>query len=309
MVFTYIAALKRRLTMRTNSVSIRDIPVIRRRAAGRRTPPARLRGTFAEFRTGANSLSEIQGSTFSEPMTKFLVTATAILAVTLAIFVYPLHRASMPQVIDAAIEAFTGAGHSGLNSKDQFLAQLSAERKKDYSRQVHYVLEIIKSTKKDPVEAKKLAISIVTESFRANYDPLFVASVVRSESTFNRHAHSYAGAKGLMQILPGTGKYISAKNQIDWHGELKLNDPSYNLQLGIAYLKELEKKFEGNRERMLIAYNWGPGNLWKALKGEKRIPGSSMEYAKGIISRHNQWKKELALKGATYQYLDVEFIA
>lgn len=184
----------------------------------------------------------------------------------------------------------------GSSHKDQFLAHLSAEKKKDYTRQVHYVLEIIKSTKKDPSDAKKLAISIVTESYKANYDPLFVASVVRSESTFNRHAESQAGALGLMQILPGTGRYISAKYQINWHGDIKLSDPSYNIQLGIAYLKELEKKFDGNREKVLIAYNWGPGNLWKALKGEKRIPGSSKEYAKNILARHTLWKKNSILR-------------
>ena len=212
----------------------------------------------------------------SDSVSWFLTASTIGLLFCLFIFVYPLNKASMPEVFEAAFSAVEGLRAGFPVSKDQFVAQLSIDRKKEFASQVHYVLELIKNTKREPKDATKLAISIVTESYRANYDPLFVASVIKSESTFNRHALSYAGAKGLMQILPGTGKYISAKNQLDWTGSHNLNDPAYNLQIGIAYLKELEDKFNGNREYALIAYNWGPANLSKAVKAGTKIPGSSV---------------------------------
>jgi soluble lytic murein transglycosylase-like protein len=244
----------------------------------------------------------------SEAISKFLAASTIGLFLAVFLFIYPINQASMPEVMDAALSAFHGFSHTAPADKDQFISKLSVTKKKQFASQVHYVLEIIRSTKKDPAEAMKLALSIVKASYKANYDPLLVASVIKSESTFNRHAISYAGAHGLMQILPDTARYISSRNRFTWQVG-KLSDPEYNIQLGIAYLKELEKKFNGNREHALIAYNWGPANLNQAFKGVKKIPGCSIQYAQKILSTHTKWKQEFKARGSEFQYLGVDFRA
>lgn len=190
--------------------------------------------------------------------------------------------------IDEAFSIFSGP-RPFASSKEDFLAKLSSQERRRYSHQVDYVRDIIRSTNRRAKDAISLAHVIVRESIEANYDPIFVASVIKHESTFNKSAVSSVGAKGLMQILPGTGEYVSRRNRLRWLGAEKLHDPEYNVRLGIAYLKELERSFKGNRELALIAYNWGPGNVSKALKGEKNIPSSSRTYAKNIIKHHSKW--------------------
>ena len=223
-----------------------------------------------------------------------LIALTFALFVSIAVTIYPLKSVSVQEMIGSQLSFLRDDEPVRVNAK-QFVAVLPDDRKTDIQNQVRFVLQIIQSTQKDPVEAANLAVSIVKASYEAKYDPLFVASVIKSESAFNKTAVSYAGAKGLMQILPNTGRYLSERNQLDWHGPRKLNDPEYNIQLGISYLKELEERFKGNRQHALIAYNWGPANLSKAFKGTKRIPSSTVQYADEILTRHSEWSKDYSM--------------
>jgi hypothetical protein len=140
-----------------------------------------------------------------------------------------------------------------------------------------------------------LSNSIVTESLHASLDPLFVAAIVKHESTYNEKAVSPKGALGLMQVLPGTGRYVSEMRKFPWSGSEKLLERDYNLRIGIAYLRYLERFFEGNWEHILIAYNWGPHNLLRALEEGRKVPGSPLRYARSIISTHLQWRDEFPL--------------
>jgi hypothetical protein len=206
----------------------------------------------------------------------------------------PRHR-TVPEIVqDSYTDAMTmhRAAEGAVSSKEEFINKMALRQEESFGSKVHYVMGIVRSARKDPEEARKLAVAIVRASMKAEYDPLLVASVIKAESTFNRHAVSYMGAKGLMQILPDTGSYISRRHKLDWEGIRDLHDTEYNLMLGIAYLKELESQFKGNLEHALIAYNWGPGNLIKAFKGEKVIPSSSVKYARGILSRRGKWHRE-----------------
>ena len=159
------------------------------------------------------------------------------------------------------------------------------------SQQAEFVSQIIRSHTRNVKDAQSLASIIVAESERANFDPLFVAAVIRSESMFQHRAVSSRGAKGLMQLMPETGRYVSEKENI----KLKdLHDPTTNIRIGIAYLKYLDKKFHGNRERVLIAYNWGPGNVALSLKGATRPPSQSVHYARTILSAHQTWSGQFS---------------
>jgi hypothetical protein len=159
---------------------------------------------------------------------------------------------------------------------------------------VRQVLRVIKRYGKKGINQVELASAIVAEAKRQDYDPLFVAAVIKSESAFNTFATSHVGAKGLMQIMPKTGEYIEGFKELDGIPRGGLTQPGYNLKLGITYLKYLEKMFHGNKVLTLIAYNWGPGHVVQTVRGEKSgVPRPVMNYALKILYDHNRWHEEI----------------
>jgi soluble lytic murein transglycosylase-like protein len=173
------------------------------------------------------------------------------------------------------------------------LQEMKATRR---AQQAGFVSNIIRLHNPNKPNTQDLAQIIVNESDKAGYDPLFVAAVIRSESMFRHGATSSRGAKGLMQLMPATGRYISEREKIALKRSEDLHDPATNIRLGIAYLKYLERKFNGNRERVLIAYNWGPSNVVLSMRSGAKPPTQSLQYAKTILSAHSQWENEFTRK-------------
>lgn len=157
-----------------------------------------------------------------------------------------------------------------------------------------FVEQMIKREFPKLEDSEKIARIIVTESRKANIDPLFVAAVVRAESMFRNQATSHRGAKGLMQIMPETGEYLAKRSKIELKKINDLNDPETNIKLGVWYLKHLEQRFEGSREKLLVAYNWGPTNLRRAMGQNARYPKESVQYVKKVISHHALWSEQFA---------------
>ena len=162
------------------------------------------------------------------------------------------------------------------------------------AQQAGFVSHIIRLHNPNKENTQDLAEIIVDESEKAGYDPLFVAAVIRSESMFRHGATSARGAKGLMQLMPATGKYISDREKIALARTEDLHDPATNVRIGIAYLKYLERKFNGNRERVLVAYNWGPSNVELSMRNGATPPTQSIQYAKTILSAHSKWESEFS---------------
>ena len=100
-----------------------------------------------------------------------------------------------------------------------------------------------------------------------NIDPYFVKGLIRQESLFNSQVQSRAGAIGLMQIMPETGRglYANSKKSQPFNTTILFN-PETNIQLGIQYIGQLNKRFKKNKTHILISYNAGPHNLKKWLK-------------------------------------------
>ena len=109
--------------------------------------------------------------------------------------------------------------------------------------------------------------AVASNSKYRKVDPYFITSIMRQESLFNRKALSPAGARGLMQIMPATGKKLYPKSKLNKpFVSDALFEPDLNIRLGVKYVSQLDKRFGGNGTHILISYNAGPHVLKKWLK-------------------------------------------
>jgi hypothetical protein len=228
-----------------------------------------------------------------------------IVALSLGALRLPLPGAASPSATNWSL---FGVGNA--QGKNAFLADMERVSNHEITKQVHFLSDLISSLHRGSKAPKMLAFSIVRQSKRANYDPILVAAVIKAESTFRQRAVSHVGALGLMQIMPATGEYISSKERIRWNGTGRLLDDSdYNIQLGIAYLQYLERMFNGDMEKVLIAYNWGPGNLIQAMREGRRPPSQCIKYARTILADHRAWSKQYYDRQDQYRYLPVAYLS
>lgn len=96
-------------------------------------------------------------------------------------------------------------------------------------------------------------------------DRALIYAVIRQESKFNPKAKSWAGARGLMQLMPRTASFVARDSAFRWTKKNKLYKPEINLKLGQKYIEILLKdaKIKGDLFLMAAAWNGGPGNLNK----------------------------------------------
>jgi soluble lytic murein transglycosylase len=103
-------------------------------------------------------------------------------------------------------------------------------------------------------------------------DPSIVFSIIRRESAFNKNAVSPVGARGLMQIMPETGKFIAKKLKETWRTVEMLFDTETNLRFGTYYYKRMLDRFNGNFALAAAAYNAGPHRVNKWLPNKQNLP-------------------------------------
>jgi soluble lytic murein transglycosylase len=96
--------------------------------------------------------------------------------------------------------------------------------------------------------------------------PEFALAIARQESEFNPAAVSHAGARGLMQLMPGTAQQVSRRLGVDYDEGRLVSDPLYNARLGTEYLGQMLDNYGGSYILAAAAYNAGPGRVSQWLK-------------------------------------------
>ena len=102
-----------------------------------------------------------------------------------------------------------------------------------------------------------------------------VHAISRQESQFAMNAMSYVGARGLMQLMPGTAREQAAKVGLEYDAQALVSDAAYNITLGDAYFRRMLDYYGGSYPLAVAAYNAGPGNVNKMLRanGDPRSGG------------------------------------
>lgn len=103
-------------------------------------------------------------------------------------------------------------------------------------------------------------------------DWTMVHAITRQESQFAQNALSHAGARGLMQLMPGTAREQAGKIGLSYSPSTLIDDPNYNIRLGNAYFSRMMDYFGGSYPLAVCAYNAGPGNVnkWLRANGDPR---------------------------------------
>ncbi len=139
-------------------------------------------------------------------------------------------------------------------------------------------------------------------------DPALVAALILQESSFDAGALSRAGARGLMQVMPATGRRI-ARDKGQRFRRAALHDPETSLDFGTHYLRQMSERFSGSVEKVLAAYNAGPHRVdaWTAVRGElppeefiESIPFSETRtYVTIVLANREQYRRLYGLERTT----------
>ncbi len=99
-----------------------------------------------------------------------------------------------------------------------------------------------------------------------------VHALSRQESQFAQNAVSHAGARGLMQLMPGTAREQAGKMGLGYSVDMLISDPTYNIRLGDGYFGRMMDYYGGATPLAIGAYNAGPGNVnkWLRANGDPR---------------------------------------
>ncbi len=128
----------------------------------------------------------------------------------------------------------------------------------------------------DAVEVSGFPTVRVPSGHEGNWT--FIHAITRQESQFDRQAISHAGARGMMQLMPGTAREVAGKLGMSYDAGSLTADTNYNLTLGSTYFQQMLSYFGGSYPLAVAAYNAGPGNVnkWLRANGDPRGGGIDM---------------------------------
>jgi hypothetical protein len=106
-------------------------------------------------------------------------------------------------------------------------------------------------------QSLSIAQMVMGAAMQYGVDPQLALSVAQRESGLNPNlVNSQTRAAGVMQLMPATARSLGVTNPLD---------PSQNIPAGVRYLAQMLSRYGGDRAKALAAYDWGPGNLDRAL--------------------------------------------
>jgi soluble lytic murein transglycosylase len=137
-------------------------------------------------------------------------------------------------------------------------------------------------------------------------DPAWVYGLMRQESRFMDYARSGAGARGLMQIMPATARWLARLMGFRHKATPEIGDPDVNIKFGTYYLKRLLTRLDDSTVLATAGYNAGPGRArrWQAdvpLEGAVYVESipipETREYVKKVLANAMYYSQRLRLKG------------
>lgn len=141
---------------------------------------------------------------------------------------------------------------------------------------------------------------------RHGLDPNLLLAVMRVESVYQRRILSSAGAIGLMQIMPMTGRRIAQRVGMDDFGPDALLDPETNLEFAAWYLASLIERFDGHLPLAIASYNGGPHNVrrWIQMNPENMPLDAFLEtipftetnrYVRRVLTNYTAYRAQQGL--------------
>jgi hypothetical protein len=123
---------------------------------------------------------------------------------------------------------------------------------------------------------------IYEKAMKYDVDPALVAAVIEQESRFRPRARSQVGARGLMQLMPRTGRWMGARD---------LYNPEQNIDAGVRYIKYLDKRFHGDVKKIIAAYNGGEGNVMRY----QGVPPfrETRQYVKKVMKNYDKRTRQM----------------
>lgn len=135
----------------------------------------------------------------------------------------------------------------------------------------------------------------------------FVHAIARQESQFAQNAISHAGARGLMQLMPGTAREQAGMLGMSYRQDDLISSPSYNVQLGNAYFARMMSYYDGSYPLAIAAYNAGPGNVNKWLRANGDPRNGSVDWLTWIeripIFETKNYVQRVIENAAVYEHL------
>ena len=101
-------------------------------------------------------------------------------------------------------------------------------------------------------------------------NPEVILAIIRQESEFDRKANSWAGARGMMQLMKYTAKLVAKQAKLPYSISGLTQDPEYNIKLGSYYFNSLMESYNGVYPFAIAAYNAGPNRVktWRRINGD-----------------------------------------
>ena len=158
-------------------------------------------------------------------------------------------------------------------------------------------------------------------SVQASISSTWAYGIARSESLFMRDVKSHAGAVGLMQLMPATGRDVAREIKLPYSGLATLIDPESNIRLGTTYLGQMAERYGGNQVLATAAYNAGPHRVdrWLPKNGTidarvwiENIPfNETRKYVKRVLAAQAifHWRMTGQIRRLTDELLLVQSAA